>query len=111
MPRTLRDRKRAASPEEPSVEPKPKPKRGRKAAIQQPLDDNNGPTTPEPQPSSCEPAFKKDPKYENGDTQLADGQYAKAQNLIIPVDEECPLNSYQVYVDNANIIWDANLSA
>jgi poly [ADP-ribose] polymerase len=59
--------------------------------------------------ASAENTFKEDSKYgkTNGKA-LSDGQYAKAANLVIPVDEECPLSSYQVYVDSSEgIIYDA----
>lgn len=110
--------KRAASPDvdvDVTVKVEPR-KRGRKAAAQ-PVDnhvDDAASSAPEPAPKKVKDdtsAFKENAKYENGKTEVADGQYAKATNLIIPVDEMCPLaSSFQIYVDNANIIWDANLS-
>lgn len=109
---TLRKRtKREESPEdvEPEPEPKPKQKRGSKAAVQPSSDDVTS-QQPSNKVIKTEQSTFKNPKYESGETQLASGQYAKAQNLVIPVDELCPLNSFQVYIDDANIIWDANLS-
>ncbi|SMY29729.1 unnamed protein product [Zymoseptoria tritici ST99CH_1A5] len=56
-------------------------------------------------------AFKPISKYEKAKTQVADGQYAKADNLVVPVDEFCPLSSWSVYIDdNDGIIYDASLN-
>lgn len=91
-----RNTKRAASPDD--VEPK---KRGRNAKSEPPPMDNASNDIEETLDDDDEPVFKTNSKYESSKTQVAEGQYAKAQNLIIPVDEVCPLaHSFHVYVDH-----------
>jgi poly [ADP-ribose] polymerase len=54
--------------------------------------------------------FSAQSKYEKTDTMMADGQYAKSDKLIIPVDETCPLSSWRVFIDDDGIIYDASLN-
>ncbi|KJX93203.1 poly polymerase 2 adp-ribosyltransferase 2 like protein [Zymoseptoria brevis] len=57
--------------------------------------------------------FKAVPKYERTKKAVADGQYAKVDNLVVPVDEACSLSSagWRVYIDdNDGIIYDASLN-
>ena len=41
---------------------------------------------------------------------VGDGQNAKSKKISVPVDEYCPLPSYEVYIDNDGLIWDASLN-
>ncbi|KAL5115482.1 hypothetical protein ACEQ8H_006623 [Pleosporales sp. CAS-2024a] len=43
-------------------------------------------------------------------TKVGDGQNAKSKKIAISVDEHCPLASYQVYIDDEGLIWDASLN-
>ena len=43
--------------------------------------------------------------------QVAEGQFMKKKNAAIPLDELCPLTTYQVYVEpDSGMIWDASLN-
>ena len=67
-------------------------------------------------------AAKTEPKKEAKESQdetkapeeektVAEGQFMKNKNAVIPLDEYCELPSYQVYVDSeTNMIWDASLN-
>lgn len=41
---------------------------------------------------------------------FSDAQFAKAKNLLVHVDEECQMPSYQVHIDSDGIIYDAALN-
>ena len=43
------------------------------------------------------------------DATAGSAQYAKAERLVVPVDETCPFNG-QVYIDSDGIIYDASLN-
>lgn len=61
---------------------------------------------PSPAPAAAAPAAED---AEDGD--LAEGQFAKKKDMVIPIDEFCPLQGYQVYVDNdSGMIYDASLN-
>lgn len=50
-------------------------------------------------------------KEEKEARQVAEGQFMKAKNTTIPVDEHCPLSTWQVYVEpDTGMIWDASLN-
>ncbi|KAK0383695.1 hypothetical protein NLU13_9606 [Sarocladium strictum] len=48
---------------------------------------------------------------ETEDGELAEGQFAKRKDMVIPIDEFCPLPGYQVYIDqDSGMIYDASLN-
>ncbi|KAI8932727.1 hypothetical protein NX059_010218 [Plenodomus lindquistii] len=61
-----------------------------------------------PAPTQDTSQSKKPKIAENA--KIGDGQNAKSKKLAISIDEYCPLNSYQVYIDNDGTIWDASLN-
>ncbi|OCK89438.1 PARP-domain-containing protein [Cenococcum geophilum 1.58] len=42
--------------------------------------------------------------------QIADGLIVKSSNVKIPLDEGCPLTTYEVYIDENSVIYDASLN-
>jgi poly [ADP-ribose] polymerase 2/3/4 len=66
--------------------------------------------------ADAEPESKK--KKPNGDSApakkpketVAEGQIAKRKDVQIPVDEECTLSNYVVYIDDQGMIFDATLN-
>jgi hypothetical protein len=61
---------------------------------------------PSPAPAAAAPSGED---AEDGD--LAEGQFAKKKDMAIPIDEFCPLQGYQVYIDNdSGMIYDASLN-
>lgn len=47
----------------------------------------------------------------SGETeQVADGQFLKKKDAVIPVDTFCTLYGYQVYIDDSGLIYDASLN-
>lgn len=124
---TLRDRsKRAATPDDPTPAPAKKARATTKGKTKtaQPIDVDDDNSDPPPKrkkakieakattsqaSQATESSFKTNAKYEKP-SQIADGQYAKAANLVIPPEEHCPLSGFHVYVDGDGIIYDANLN-
>lgn len=49
-------------------------------------------------------------KTENGKATVGDGGNSKSKKIEVPVDEYCPLFTYQVYIDNDGLIWDDSLN-
>lgn len=50
-------------------------------------------------------------KASKEEKQVAEGQFIKKANVAIPLDEYCPLSTYQVYVESdSGLIWDASLN-
>lgn len=82
--------KRAASPPPAASQPEPKKqaKKGKSAAAEPITDEDQ--STPEV---------------------VADAQVASVSGLAVPIDENCPFNSYRVYIDpTTKIIYDASLN-
>lgn len=53
----------------------------------------------------------KEPEASEDDKVVAEGQFVKKKGVVIPLDENCPLNNYQVYVDpDTGMIYDAALN-
>ncbi|KAH6644488.1 poly polymerase catalytic domain-containing protein [Boeremia exigua] len=44
------------------------------------------------------------------DVKVGDGQNAKSKKIVVPLDEYCPSPSYEVYIDDDGLIWDASLN-
>lgn len=66
--------------------------------------------SPDASSASTEAASQaKKPKI-NENAKIGDGQNAKSSKIAISVDEYCPLSSYQVYIDDDGLIWDASLN-
>ena len=42
--------------------------------------------------------------------QVADDQISKSSDIKIPLDEGCPLTTYEVYIDDNGVIYDASLN-
>ncbi|PSN74498.1 PARP-domain-containing protein [Corynespora cassiicola Philippines] len=62
-------------------------------------------------PSAAQPAKKQKKEPAKPQAQVGDGQNAKSSSLIIPLDEACPLATYQVYIDPTDgTIFDASLN-
>lgn len=61
-----------------------------------------------PAPTQDASQAKKPKIAENA--KVGDGQNAKSKTIAIPIDEYCPLGSYQVYIDSDGTIWDASLN-
>jgi hypothetical protein len=55
---------------------------------------------------------KSDSKALSSKADVADGltNIAKSRDILIPVDEQCPLTHYRVYIDDNNVIYDAALN-
>ena len=49
-------------------------------------------------------------KTELKSDKVADGQIVKSSNVKIPLDEGCSLTTYEVYIDENGIIYDASLN-
>jgi poly [ADP-ribose] polymerase len=63
--------------------------------------------TPAPTPPTASSAAND----EADDGEPAEGQFAKKKDIVIPIDEFCPLQGYQVYVDpDSGMIYDASLN-
>lgn len=91
------------------------PKRGKKVAAAatgstagpSSASQSNGPSKKRQASPDTEPEFNKKKKIAN----FGEGQIAKSQDVRVPLDEMCPLQSYGVYVDeNDGVIWDASLN-
>jgi hypothetical protein len=66
--------------------------------------------SPEPEPELDGPSALKKPKTAADSVEGSKAQFA-SQNLHIPVDDECTLASYRVYIDESDgIIYDASLN-
>ncbi|KNG46006.1 poly polymerase 2 ADP-ribosyltransferase 2 [Stemphylium lycopersici] len=55
------------------------------------------------------PSQDKKPKIKE-DAKVGDGQNAKSKQIAIPIDEYCPLRSYQVFMVSDGTIYDASLN-
>ena len=131
MARTLRQRKRPASPEAEPDPPK-KTRQTKKTPIQVDSDSEIEEVKPKKAPAKAKGKTKVKAQDDDVDTDLptpkANGkaktefkttipedatagsaQYAKAERLVVPVDETCPFNG-QVYIDSDGIIYDASLN-
>ena len=65
----------------------------------------------EPAPKKTKPNGQAKAETANGEkVVLAEGQRAKSGDLRVPVDENCPLTAYTVYIDHSGLIWDASLN-
>lgn len=53
---------------------------------------------------------KLDDEAESESTKVGDGANAKSKRVQVSVDEYFPLCSYQVYIDDDGLIWDASLN-
>ncbi|OCL14247.1 PARP-domain-containing protein [Glonium stellatum] len=51
-----------------------------------------------------------DSKAKGKSAQAADSQLVKLSDVKIPLDEGCPLTTYQVYIDDNGVIYDASLN-
>lgn len=67
-----------------------------------------------PAPSQAASQSKKrktlDEKSKSEDAKVGDGQNAKSKKITVPVDEYCTSPSYDVYIDDNGLIWDASLN-
>lgn len=59
--------------------------------------------SPSPTPPPAPKAAKLQPK-------VGEGSILKSRSVNIPLDEGCPLQGYQVYVDDDGIVYDASLN-
>lgn len=122
VPRKTRSKKGKTNPatqpiSDDDVQPKKPAKRGRAAAkVKYPSDDedNREDSGDARSPPEDEAKLKTvDIEIDDGPADgQSDAQYAKAKdNLLIPVDEECPLANHRVYIDDSDgIIYDASLN-
>ncbi|KAK7432342.1 hypothetical protein QQZ08_000904 [Neonectria magnoliae] len=101
---------RAASPktakvdeEEEEAQPKPKKARVTKAAPK---------TAKAPKATKSSKAkAESEPEEETEEKVVAEGQFIKKKGITIPLDEFCPLATFQVYVDpDSGLIYDASLN-
>lgn len=46
-------------------------------------------------------------KMKTGDAEM---NVAKSKDIVIQLDEICPLTQYRVYIDDSNLIYDASLN-
>jgi len=64
---------------------------------------------PSPPPPATAPDLKK-PKTAQTAAQFGEGSIVKSKNIVIPLDEGCPLTAYTVYIDDDGVVYDANLT-
>lgn len=84
-----------SSPAAPASAPAPKQAKGSKKRAAS--------TTPPAPSQDKKPKIKEDAK-------VGDGQNAKSKQIAIPIDEYCPLRSYQVFMVSDGTIYDASLN-
>lgn len=65
--------------------------------------DLSAPISKIPKIASLDPALKPEPK-------VGEGSVLKTRDMNIPLDEECPLQTYRVYVNDDGIVHDASLN-
>ncbi|KAJ4341757.1 hypothetical protein N0V95_007111 [Ascochyta clinopodiicola] len=67
-----------------------------------------------PAPSQTASQSKKrktlEEKAKNETAKVGDGQNAKSKKIAVSVDEYCTLPTYEVYIDNDGLVWDAALN-
>lgn len=68
--------------------------------------------SPAPSQDASQPKKRKtlEDKTKVEDVKVGDGQNAKSKKIQVPVDEYCPAANYEVYIDDAGLIWDASLN-
>jgi poly [ADP-ribose] polymerase len=49
-------------------------------------------------------------KAKKDDVKVGDGKNAKSKRIAVSIDEHCTLPSYEVFIDNDGLVWDAALN-
>ena len=69
-------------------------------------------TSPVPRQTASQSKKQKtlEEKTKVDGAKVGDGQNAKSRKIMVSVDEYCMLPTYEVYIDNDGLIWDASLN-
>lgn len=85
--------------EEEEEEEAPKPKRSKKAS------------SAKSAPAKAEVVKEEEEEESNEQSQVAEGQFLKKKDTVVPIDEFCPLTNYLVHIDpDSGLIYDASLN-
>lgn len=71
------------------------------------------PTSPDPAQTALQSKKRKTLDHHTDNTnnaKVGDANNAKSHTIAIPVDEYCPLPTFEVYIDDQGLIWDAALN-
>ncbi|KAF4333469.1 hypothetical protein FBEOM_12705 [Fusarium beomiforme] len=120
QPKTKRARSASAAPQS-KAKPKTVAKRGAKAKAdvkEESEEEEEAPKTKAKPKAAAKKGTKgkaavKDEPEENLEDEkvVAEGQFIKKKDIVIPLDEHCTLPTYQVYVDpDTGLIYDASLN-
>jgi poly [ADP-ribose] polymerase len=67
--------------------------------------------SPDASPPPAQDAAKSNKRKKIEDAKVGEGSIAKkSKKVMVSVDEYCPSSTYQVYIDDDGLIWDASLN-